>query len=172
MSIEPIESLMPKIFKRYNDLPVGWNILRDYKGNLLIIGPNEGYMLKIVPITPQESTGVGIKVESTNQIRRIIAGAPSYGFRPLSTQQTEKLVKSFQQGKNQNKLLSKLLEKNPVSIPELNKEKPESILGGPLINHPDLSTISKGQRQLEAKLKIESMKLFKMKYPQRASIYG
>lgn len=172
MSIEPIESLMPKIFKRYNDLPVGWNVLRDPKGNLLIMGPNEGYMLKIVPINPQESTGVGMKVESTEQIKRIIAGAPSYGFRPLSNQQTEELVNSFRQGKNQNDLLSKLLEKNPVSIPELNHGKPKSILGGPLIRHPDLSTISESQRELEAKLKIESFKMFKMKYPQRALIYG
>ncbi|MEJ2280466.1 MAG: hypothetical protein P8X97_00885 [Candidatus Bathyarchaeota archaeon] len=172
MSIEPIESLMPKIFKRYNDLPVGWNVLRDNKGNLLIIGPKEGYMFKIVPINPQESTGVGIKVQHTDQIRRIISGGPSYGFRPLSTKQTDKLVRSFQQGRNQSKLLSKLLEKNPVSITELNNEKPKSILGGPFISHPDLSTISESQRQLEVKLKIESMKLFKLKYPQRASIYG
>ncbi len=172
MSIEPIESLMLKIFKRYNDLPIGWSVLRDFKGNLLIIGPNEGYMLKIVPINPQESTGVGIKVESTDQIRKIIDGAPSYGFRPLSTQQTERLVNSFQQGKNQNEILSKLLKRNPVSIQELNQKKPKSILGGPFIRHPDLSTISESQRKLEAKLKIESLKMFKMKYPQRASIYG
>ena len=170
--IEPIESLMPKIFKRYNDLPIGWNVLRDFKGNLLVIGPDEGYMLKIVPINPKESTGVGIKVESTDQIQRLLAGLPSYGFRPLSTQQTKNLVNSFREGKNQNNLLSKLLEKNPVSIPELNQEKPKSILGGPFINHPDLSTISESQRKLEAKLKIESLKMFRMKYPQRASIYG
>lgn len=172
MAIEPIESLMPKIFKRYNDHPVGWNVLRDHKGNFLILGPNEGYMLKLVQINPQENTGVGIKVESSDKIQRIIDGAPSYGFRPLSTQQTKKLVNSFRQGENQNSLISKLLEKNPVSISELNLKKPNSILGGPFLSHPDLSTISESQRILEAKLKIESLKMFKMKYPQRASIYG
>lgn len=172
MPIEPIESLIPKIFKRYNDHPVGWNVLRDHKGNFLILGPNKGYMLKILPINPQESTGVGIPIENSNQIKRIIDGAPSYGFRPLSTRQTEMLVNSFRQGENQNKLISKLLEKNPVSIPELDQKKPKSILGGPFIRHPDLSTISESQRILEWKLKIESLKMFKTKYPQRASIYG
>lgn len=172
MVIEPIELLIPKIFKRYNDHPVGWNVLRDHKGNFLILGPGEGYMLKIVPINPQESTGVGINVEDSSQIKRLIDGAPSYGFRPLSTKQTEKLVNSFRQGENQNKLISKLLEKNPVSIPDLNHKKPTSILGGPFIKHPDLSSISESQRILESKLKIESLKMFKMKYPHRASIYG
>jgi hypothetical protein len=69
-------------------------------------------------------------------------------------------------------LISKLLEKNPVSIPELEKEKLKAVLNGPFIGHPNLSTISESQRELEAKLKIESLKLFKKKYPYRASIYG
>jgi hypothetical protein len=172
LAIEPIESLIPKIFKQYNDHPVGWNILRDYKGNFLILGPNEGYMLKLVPINPKENTGVGMKIESSDKIQNIIDGAPSYGFRPLSNEQTEKLVNSFRQGKYQNSLISKLLEKNPVSISELNLKKPNSILGGPFLSHPDLASISESQRILEAKLKIESLKMFKMKYPHRASIYG
>jgi hypothetical protein len=54
----------------------------------------------------------------------------------------------------------------------LEKKKPKAVLNGPFIGHPDLSTISESQRELEAKLKIESLKLFKKKYPYRASIYG
>jgi hypothetical protein len=169
---EPIESLIPKIVKRYNDRPLGWNVLRDYKGNFLVLGPTDGYMLKMVPLNPQEFTGVGIKIDDPNEMRKFVEGAPSYGFRPLSTSQTKRLVNSFRQREKQDRLISKLLEKKPISIPELQKKKPKSVLGGPFIGHPDLSTISERQRELERKLKIESMKLFRMKYPHRASIYG
>ena len=172
MATEPIELLMPKIVKLYNNHPGGWNVLIDYKGNILILGPNEGYMLKMIPLNPQKHTGVGMKISDSNEIQRLLGGAPSYGFRPLSTRQMERILDSYRQGEEQHRLISKLLEKNPISIPELKREKPKAVLGGPFIGHPDLSTISESQRELEAKLKIESLKLFKRKYSYRASIYG
>jgi len=172
VATEPIESLLPKIMKRYNKHPVGWNVFRDYKGNFLVLGPNDGYMLKMIPLNPQEHTGVGIKIDDSKELQRLVEGSPSYGFRPLSTKQTERLVNSFNQGKQQQRLISKILDKNPVSIQELKKKKSNAILGGPFIGHPDLSTISESQRELETKLKIETMKLFKKKYSYRASIYG
>jgi len=45
---EPIESLMPKIMNQYNNRPEGWSVLTDYKGNLLVLGPNDGYMLRTI----------------------------------------------------------------------------------------------------------------------------
>jgi hypothetical protein len=81
-------------------------------------------------------------------------------------------LKSFSQPNKQQRLLSQILKKNPVPIPEVQKKRPKAVLGGPFIGHPDLSTISERQRELEAKLKIESLKLFHKKYPYRASIYG
>ena len=172
MVTEPIESLMPKIVKRYNNHPGGWNFLIDYKGNILILGPSEGYMLKIIPLNPQKHTGVGMKISDSDEMQRLVGGAPSYGFSPLSTRQIESILDSHRQGEDQHKLISKLLEKKPNSIPELEKKKPQAVLSGPFIGHPDLSTISENQKELETKLKIEALKLFKRKYPYRASIYG
>jgi hypothetical protein len=168
---EPIEYLMLKIMNRYNNQPEGWSVLTDYKGNLLVLGPNDGYMLRMIAINPQEHTGVGVKIDNPQEIRRFVNGSPSYGFRPLSTRQTKKLLNGFHRGE-QHRLVSELLEKKPLSIPELQKKKPKVVLGGPFIRHPDLSTISENQRLLEAKLKIESEKLFRKRYPLRASIYG
>ncbi|MCK4884971.1 hypothetical protein KAS24_02760, partial [Candidatus Bathyarchaeota archaeon] len=107
----------------------------------MVLGPNDGYMLKMIPLNPQEYTGVGIKIDDSNELQKLVEGAPSYGFRPLSTKQTERLVNSFGQREKQQRLISKLLEKNPISIPELEKKKSKAFLGGPLIGHPDLSTI-------------------------------
>jgi hypothetical protein len=132
---EPVESLMPKIVKRYNNHPRGWNFLIDFKGNVLILGPSEGYMLKIIPLNPQKHTGVGMKISNSDEMQRLIGGAPSYGFRPLSTRQTESILDSLHQGEDQHKLISKLLEKKPISIPELEKKKPQAVLSGPFIGH-------------------------------------
>ena len=172
MITESIESLMPKIVNRYNNQPEGWSVLTDLKGNLLVLSPVDGYMLRMIPINPQEHTGVGVKIDNFQEMRSFVKGAPSYGFRPLSTVQTQKLLNGFLQKKKHGRIISELLERKPLSIPELYKTKPKVVLGGPFLRHPDLSTISENQRMLEAKLKIECEKLFRKKYPLRASIYG
>lgn len=171
MSTQPIDSLSKKIINRYNKQPVGWSILRDLKGNVLIVGPKKGYMLKVVTINPQEYTGVGMEIENPNDIRTLLKGAPQYGYRPLRKGQAKELLNSFQQSQTHNNLLSNILKRKPVPTWELRKNKPSLILNGPIIGHPDLSTISKSQRKLDIKLKIEAQKLFKTKYPNRAEMY-
>jgi len=171
VSIEPVHTLSNKIIKRYNKQPVGWTVLRDFKGNILIIGPKEGYMLKLVTINPQEYTGVGMKIKSPRHLQKLVKGAPLYGYRPLPNTKAKELITSFNNTEKQYKIISEILEKNPISTWELEKKKPSLILNGPILSHPDLSTISKSQRKLDLKLKIEAQKLFKKKYPHRAEMY-
>ena len=172
MTVYPIESLLSKIMNLYNKQPVGWTVLTDPKGNLLVLGPSKGYMLKTLHLNPQEYTGVGMEIEDTENLRRAVEQGPSYGFRPLSERQSEELVRSFSQRDKQNRLISQLLRKKPVPTWELEKKKPSTVISGPIIAHPNLSAISKSQRELELKLKFEADKLFRKKYPHRASIYG
>jgi hypothetical protein len=171
VSIEPVDSLSQKIIKRYNKQPVGWNILRDFKGNILIIGPKKGYMLKLVTINPQEYTGVGMQIKNQRHLQKLVKGAPLYGYRPLPNTKAKQLINSFSNTKKQYNIISELLEKNPISTLEIEQKKPSLILNGPILSHPDLSTISKSQRKLDLKLKIEVQKLFKKKYPHRAEMY-
>ena len=171
MSAEPIELLINKIMIRYNKHPVGWTVLRDFKGNVLVTGPNEGYMLKIIMINPQEFTGIGVKIDSPRKLRNLVEGSPAFGYRPLTNMQTEELLKSFRLRESQNKLISEILERKPVPKSEIEKERPNVVLSGPIITHPDLTTISKSQRELESKLRIGAEKLFRQKYPHRAEMY-
>ena len=171
MSAEPIDLLANKILTRYNKQPLGWNVLRDFKGNVLIIGPKEGYMLKLIAINPQEYTGVGMKIRSPKRIQKLVKGAPQYGYRPLPNTQAKELLNSFQNTEKQNRIISEILERKPVPTWEFKKKKPKLILNGPIMTHPDLSTISKSQRKLDLKLRHEAQKIFKKKYPQRAEMY-
>ena len=170
MSTEPVELLTNKIMDRYNKHPVGWTVLRDFKGNVLVTGPNEGYMLKIIMINPQEYTGIGVKIDNPRELRTLMEGSPAFGYRPLTNMQAEELLNSFRH-ERQNRLTSEILERNPVSTSEIEKKRPNAVLSGPIIAHPDLSTISKSQRELESKLRIGAEKLFRQKYPHRAEMY-
>ena len=171
MSSEPVELLANKIIDRYNKHPVGWTVLRDFKGNILVTGPKEGYMLKIIMINPQEYTGIGVKIDNPGELRTLVEGAPLFGYRPLANKQAEELLNRFRYGKQQNRLISEILERKPVPTFEIEKKRPSAVLTGPILAHPDLSTISKSQRELEYKLRIGAEKLFRKKYPHRAEMY-
>jgi len=171
VSVEPIESLISRIMRQYDRKPEGWTVLTDHKGNVLILGPKAGYRLKLIPLNPQEYTGVGMKIDGLQEMRRLADGTPSYGFRPLSSTQAEELFNTFRQ-EAQSKLINEILKTKPVPTWQLRKKRPEAVLGGPVITHPDLSAISSSQRELEARLAVEADKIFRKKYPYRASIYG
>ena len=171
MSFEPVELLAKKIMDQYNKHPVGWTVLRDFKGNVLVTGSKEGYMLKMIMINPQEYTGIGVKIDSPRELRTIAEGAPLFGYRPLGNEQVRELLTSFRHGRHQNRLISEILERKPIPTLDLRKNRPSAVLTGPVLTHPDLSTISKSQRELELKLRIGAEKLFREKYPHRAEMY-
>lgn len=81
------------------------------------------------------------------------------------------MVSRFGHAGDLNGLISKILEKKPISTLDLKKKRPKVVLSGPFIGYPDLSTISKSQKELELKLEIEAEKLFRKEYPYRATIY-
>ena len=171
MSTEPVDFLAKKIMDRYNRHPVGWTVLRDLKGNVLVTGPKEGYMLKMITINPQEYTGIGVQIDNPRELRTLVEGAPLFGYRPLARIQAEELLNSFRNGRHKEGLISEILERKPIPALEIEKKRPSAVLTGPIIAHPDLSTISKSQRELEMKLRIGAEKLFREKYPHRAEMY-
>jgi hypothetical protein len=171
VSTEPVDFLAKKIMDRYNRHPVGWTVLRDLKGNVLVTGPKEGYMLKMITINPQEYTGIGVQIDNPRELRTLVEGAPLFGYRPLARIQAEELLNSFRNGRHKEGLISEILERKPIPALEIEKKRPSAVLTGPIIAHPDLSTISKSQRELEMKLRIGAEKLFREKYPHRAEMY-
>jgi len=172
MSVEPIEKVIEKIVSLYNEDPRGWSVLIDQRGNMLVLSPKTGYKLRLISINPQEYTGVGVKIQGLEEMQETLRDIPSYGFRPLTSYRIKRFLNSIQQeGLLKEKLIREVLRIKPVPIQELQGRK-EAILSGPIITHPDLSIVSKGQRKLEARLTKEAERLFRLKYPSRARIYG
>ena len=170
--MEPIESLLQKIIGQYNKQPEGWNVFSDQKGNILVLGPENGYKLKLVSINPLEYIGVGTEIEALSETRKKISGNHSYGFRPLPDKAVQELFRSRHRGYIQKNRIERLLALKPMSFQDLRERKEKAVLGGPVISHPNLSMISEGQRELEKKLVTAADKLFRAKHPNRASIYG
>lgn len=164
MIVDAEESLK-EIINRYNRCPKGWRFVSDYRGNAIIIGPDVGYQLKLMMINPNESIGVGAKLENFETIKGMTKTEFDAGFRILD----ESALRTLASGDFSADFLLKLLERDPSPLSELNRGK--AVLGGPFLSHPDIRTISKSQQELEEKLAMELNKLFRTKYPHRANIY-
>lgn len=173
MLFEPVEQITKRILRQYNRHPEGWSVLVDNKRNVLVIGPSSSYRLKLVPLSPQEYTGVGVKFGRSKGLQKMVKNLPPYGFRPLSREETRDLLSAIhRRGRPTDKRIKELLEMKPVPTWEIDKKRPEAVVTGPLVAHPNLSAISKRQKELEAKLAVEADKLFRRKYPLRARTYG
>jgi len=137
------------------------------------LGPKVGYRLKLIPLNPREYTGVGVRIGGLEELQSVTERFPSYGFRPLSCGESKELLRTIHEGGAlQERLINKLLGMKPVPTWELQRKEVEAVLGGPVVACPDLSAVSRSQRELEAKLAIEADKLFRKKYSHRAAIYG
>lgn len=173
MNIEPLERVTKEIMRRYNKKPEAWSVLADTRGNIIVLGPTLGYRLKFIALGPHKYTGVGAKVKNVKKLRDIVEGTPPYGFRPLSKNKIDVLFTALRRkGKLERRMVAELLEPKPISTGRLMKIKPRAILSGPVITHPDLSSISWRQRELERKLALEAEKLFRKRHPLRAEMYG
>jgi hypothetical protein len=125
----------------------------------------------MLPLGPQKQLGVGTEVDVSTDLREIMKETSPYGFRPLSMEKARGLLTAIQQENLGRSYLKNLLGVSPVSTIDLKKIRPEMVLSGPVILHPNLSAISDGQKELEKKLRIEADRLFRKKYPLRAGIY-
>ena len=172
MKTESFESLMRRVMDAYNKHPKGWNVLADPKGNVLILGRKEGYRMKLIPLNPYEHTGVGVRIKVGEELRGLLTDAPSYGFRPLPPTVMQALVREAGRGTVSNALAKRLLSIQPRPSWNVRDEDTMAVLRGPVISHPDLSAISKGQRELDAKLAKAGNELFRRRHPQRAALYA
>jgi len=173
MSVEPLERLMDKIVAQYNRNPSGWSVFADKKGNVLVLSPRSAYRLRIIPLNPQECTGVGVQVTAPANLRAGLSGFPPYGFRPLSKADIKQLHEAVNRfGAIPNALMMRLLGIKTVPTNRLDELRPRGVLSGPVAVIPSVSNVVEGQEELERKLEMEAYKLFKHRYPSRAMLYG
>ena len=172
MEIKALEESVKEILEGYNKRPKGWQFVSDPLGNILALGPEAGYRIKLMMINPNESLGVGVKIQDVEPLRKTIGARFDSGFRPLDHDLSRALISAISEKRVTDwAVLEKILRIDPVPTYELDKKDLGAILGGPFLAHPDLRSISKSQLELDAKLSAELDKLFRSRYPLRAGIY-
>jgi hypothetical protein len=173
LEIKTLEETVKEIIDGYNRKPYGWQIASDFWGNSVVLGPGGGYRLKLMMVNPQESLGVGARIDDVGELRRSMGEVASSGFRPLNTDIAKEVfsaLSSTEEAKKQ-RVIRRVLDIDPVPTWELQASDLGAVMSGPFIAHPDLRVISRKQSELDERLAAELDKLFRLKHPMRASIY-
>lgn len=164
------EEIIREIIESYNKRPLGWKMASDLRGNAIVVGPDFGYRLKTMMISPSENIGFGVRFEPKDLGASIDTGY-SFGFRPVPTDLFETISKGNPtSAESVQNVIGKLLERDPVPLNRIGSEA-AGVLGGPFLQHPDLRAVSKAQQELDEKLRFEVEREFIRRYPLRASIY-
>ena len=121
MQIKTLEETVKEILDGYNKKPRGWQIASDFRGNSLVLGPGGGYRLKLMMINPQESLGVGARIDDVGELRRSMGERASCGFRPLDIDIAKEIfsvLSNAEEGKKQE-VIRRVLDIDPVPTWEL-----------------------------------------------------
>lgn len=174
MDISNAEEVIKEILEGYNRRPSQWQIALDFRGNSIFIGPEKGYMVKTMMIGPQESLGVGVRLDDSERLRGALAPTAPSGYRPIGTDLAQRLLgelSSDPQASGKGQLIRRILKIDPVPTWELGREGIGGIVGGPYTACPDLGAISKSQQELNLRLERELQALFMARHPMRASMF-
>jgi hypothetical protein len=174
LDIRVAEEVLKEILEGYNRSPSQWQIALDCRGNSLFMGPEKGYMIKSMMIGPEESLGVGVRLEDTEGVRGIFAPTAPSGFRPMGRELSQHVFTELSQngqGTPRGQLINRILSIEPVPTWELGRDGVGGIVGGPYTAHPDLGAISKSQQALNMRLDRELQALFMARHPMRASMF-
>ncbi len=164
------DEMIREIFEKYNKRPLGWKVASDLKGNTIVVGPDSGYRLKAMAISPYENIGYGARFDP-KELEGSIDTYYQFGFRPVPADLLAEILKINTMGtETEQGILGRILKKEPSPLDRIGPNI-GGILGGPFLQHPDLRLVSKAQQELDEKLRMEVDREFIRRHPLRASIY-
>ncbi|MHA1146427.1 MAG: hypothetical protein ACTSRW_16945 [Candidatus Helarchaeota archaeon] len=160
--MKSVQEILYEIMKLYNKDPLDWHmsVNRDKfnNGNIFVSNPNHGvWQVKLDSLFKPRSLGVGMKIGNPDEASLVQRQSPSFGFRPLLSEQLERLKNDLLDKNPINALISDVLRNDPVPI-EKTLRSPLS-LQGPILfsNKPDF--ISDKQKELDRKLRNDLRRL-------------
>lgn len=155
----------------YSDKPRGWRVLSTPKGDMLVLGPDSAFQLKLIPLNPNEFTGAGMEIPSSFRALDRVRQSPEFGLRPLFDSDIESLMNSISTPKGALPHLQSIIKRTPLSPVELAKTDTTHMLTGPVLTRPDFSTLSSETMRLQQSLEREARETFRRRYPMRAGMY-
>ncbi len=141
------------------------------RGNMLVLGPDSAFQLKMIPLNPREFTGAGIELPSPQAALDSVKSSPEFGLRPLSDRDLERIIKSLLQPDLARSSIDSIIRRAPMSPLDLDRIKSSHLLTGPILARPDLASLSPEMSKLTSMLEKEAERTFRERYPMRAGMY-
>jgi hypothetical protein len=169
--IEPVDEVVPRILQRYSEKPRGWRILSTPVGDMLVLGPDSAFQLKLIPLSPMEFTGAGVELSSERHLDPMTT-SPEFGFRPLHDKDIQSLIESISSPELVRPEIDSIIKRTPMTLAQLNTTTARHILSGPILTRPDLSTLNQDVLKTQTSLERKARSIFRDRYPMRAGMYG
>lgn len=168
---EPVDSIVPRIMELYTQSPKGWHVLSTPKGDMLIMGPDSSFHLKLIPINPTEFTGVGVEIPGSHKSLDFVRRVPEYGFRPIHDSDLDQILSLLNQGSDAQSVIKSIIQREPMTPTAIEHSDARHILTGPVLTRPNLGDISSEISKVHSSLEREALELFRKKYPMRAGMF-
>ena len=169
--IEPMDDILPRILKQYSAEPRGWRVMSTPRGEMLVVGTESTFQLKLIPLSPYRFTGAGIELSEPSKVLEKIRSTPEYGFRPLQESDIQSLVSTLSEPKKTRLQLQRILTRSPLSLSDLAGESVDHLLTGPVLTRPDLGTLGPEMLRSSDILEHHALREFRRRYPERAGMF-
>jgi hypothetical protein len=169
--IEPAEDIVPRILEQYSERPRGWRVMTTPRGEMLVVGPDSAFQLKLISLNPFEFVGSGMEVKDTSSVVKSVRSTPEFGFRPLTGADIQGLVAAFGDPLGVQSQLRDIIQRAPVSSSKLGGSSIDHILSGPVLTRPDLSSLGGDVMKVQDRLDKSALSIFRKRYPMRAGMY-
>jgi len=157
--------------KQYSESPRGWRVLNTPLGEMLVVGPDSAFQLKIIPLNPLEFTGAGAELPESNSVIDSIRSSPEYGLRGLAQAELEAILESMINPSVASSPISSIIQRDPLLPEDIERGNIDHFLTGPVLTRPDLSNLGPEVLRMRESLERSANKVFRKRYPMRAGMY-
>ncbi|MHA2377786.1 MAG: hypothetical protein ACXADO_05835 [Candidatus Thorarchaeota archaeon] len=169
--VEPVEDIVPRILERFEKEPRGWRVMHTPRGEMLVVGPESVFQLKLISLNPFEFTGSGIEMTDDDSAVKSVRSTPEFGFRPLSDVDIRRIVESLIDSSKPRFDFGEVIKREPISPSKIRSSSVEHLLSGPVLTRPDLRSLSPEVLRIQETLDRSAMRTFRRRYPERAGMF-
>ncbi len=168
---EPIESIIPRIVRQYEEEPRGWHVLSTPSGDWLVLGPHEAYQLRLVPLDPMRYVGSGTAIDDVDRVLEATRSAPEFGLRPLNDSDLRRLMAAAEGAVALSSSVESVLGRAPRRPTAVFSSDVRHVLSGPVLVRPDLRSMSPAFSEVQEQLDRAAVDMFRTRFPERARMF-
>jgi hypothetical protein len=169
--VEPVEDIVPRILERYEKQPRDWRVMHTPRGEMLVVGPDSVFQLKLISLNPFEFTGSGVEMTKDNTVTKSLRSTPEFGFRPLTDIDIRGIVESLTDSSKPRFDFGQVIKREPMSPSKIRSSSVEHLLSGPVLTRPDLGSLSPEILRIQESLDFSAKRTFRRRYPERAGMF-